>query len=259
VLRQLAAKGKLRDVALETHTLLSGRSVSDLSVTLQEGDFAQFSRRFSVERLPRQIALRTAADWLRVSLCEPFDAAWLARTWKADALSIAARVLRECLDGPSRCDELYAWLTLRVSELPEDEERISLEGLLCQHAILRYRTELLPQLTVHQPRQTGLGYATAARFLEGDMAGAQLLLDEVFGAALRDDPANKTRAANKRVALPQCGAVAPVLALLLRGRDTAAAGALGKRLLAVGTSEAERGTGRAFRTLLHTWSSRNRA
>jgi superfamily II DNA or RNA helicase len=245
VLRELKRRDALSAIALATHGLLGGRSVSDLGLALQLGDYRTFVRRFSVERLPRQIALRTAAEWLRVSICEPFDAAWLVATWGDEAEAVATRVLRECLETGSACQELYVWLSARFSELPEGDEQAELAGLLCEHAVLRGKLDVIPKYLVHLGRGSALGHATAWAFLTGDLALAQQRLDELFGASLR----GKTEA-SRRGPLPQCGAVAPLLALLLCARDTEAATALAKRLLAVGTSEPERAAGRAFRLLL---------
>jgi superfamily II DNA or RNA helicase len=246
VLRELARRDALSAIALATHGLLGGRSVSDLGLALQLGDYRTFVRRFSVERLPRQIPLRTASEWLRVSVCEPFDAAWLVKTWGDEAEAVATRVLRECLETGSACQELYSWLSGRFGELPEGDEQAELAGLLCEHAVLRGKLDAIPKYLVHLGRGSALGHATAWAFLTGDLALAQQRLDELFGVSLR----GKTDAASRRGPLPQCGAVAPLLALLLCGRDTEAATALAKRLLAVGTSEPERAAGRAFRLLL---------
>lgn len=246
VLRELTRRDALSAIALTTHGLLGGRSVSDLALALQLGDYRTFARRFSVERLPRQIPLRTAAEWLRVSVCEPFDAAWLQATWGDEAPVVATRVLRECLETASPCHELYAWLSEREGELPEGEDQQELASLLCEHAVLRGKLDAIPKYMLHLPRGTALGHGAAWAFLTGDLALAQGRLDELFGVALK----GRSDASNRRGPLPQCGAVAPLLALLLCSRDNEAATALAKRLLAVGTSEPERAAGRAFRLLL---------
>ncbi len=246
VLRELKRRDALSNLALATHGLLGGRSVSDLGLALQLGDYRTFTRRFSVERLPRQIALRTAAEWLRVSICEPFDEAWLIATWGDEAEAVATRVLRESLETASPCQELYAWLSGRFAEMPEGDERAELAGLLCEHAVLRGKVDAIPTFTAHLGRGSALGHAAAWAFLTGELPLAQARLDELFGVSLR----GKSDAASRRGPLPQCGAVAPLLALLLCARDTEVATLLAKRLLAVGTTEPERAAGRAFRLLL---------
>jgi superfamily II DNA or RNA helicase len=246
VMRELQRSGALQNIALATHGLLGGRSVSDLALALQLGDFRTFTRRFTVERLPRQIALRTAAEWLRVSICEPFDEVWLRATWGDEANAVATRVLRECLDTATPCQALHAWLTARYAELSEGDEQVELAELLCEHAVLRGNPEAIPTFTLHLPRGTALGHAAAWAFLLGDLPLAQARLDELFGVAVRGPVDGATR----RGPLPQCGSVSPILALLLCARDSEAATALAKRLLAVGTSEGERAAGRAFRLLL---------
>jgi superfamily II DNA or RNA helicase len=244
VLRDLARRGALQDVALATHGLLGGRSVSDLGLALQLGDYASFTRRFSVERLPRQVPLRSAAEWLRVSLCEPFDAAWLLATWGGDAHAMAMRVLQSSVETGSDCAALRAWLDSQLPDLPEEEAHAELAELLCEHAALRGEADLIPGYTARLPRSTALGHAAVWAFLTGDLSLAQARLDELFGAALR------AGGGARRGPLPQAGAVAPLLALLLCARDNEGATALAKRLLSVGSSEPQRAAGRAFRLLL---------
>jgi superfamily II DNA or RNA helicase len=245
VLRELTRRGSLREIALATHDLLGGRSVSDLALALQQGDYRAFAQRFSVERLPRQTPLRTAAEWLRVSIVEPFDADWLVATWGGEALAIATRVLGECLEAGSPCQALHAWLTERFASLDDEAERAELAGLLCEHAVLRGAFELVPHLLAALPRPTALGHAAGSALGTGDVALAQGRLDELF-----EDARTGALSAARRGPLPRCGAVAPILALLLCARDSEVATSLAKRLLAVGTSESERATGRAFRLLL---------
>jgi superfamily II DNA or RNA helicase len=245
VLRELARRGTLPDIARASRDLLGGRSVADLSLALSLGDYRNFARRFSSERLPRQIALRSAAEWLRVWLCEPFDAQWLERTWGEEADAIALRVLRESLDAPSRCDELRAWLAGRFNQLPEGEVRSELAGLLCQHLLLRAQPAEISTYLPALPRPSALGYAAAAAFIDGDLVLAQQRLSDAFG--LQVSPAQSP---NRRAALPQCGALMPLLALLLCARENEEATTLARRLVSVGTSDAARGAGRALRTLL---------
>ncbi len=246
VLRELSRRGALEEIALATHGLLGGRSVSDLTLALQLGDYRAFTRRFSVERLPRQIKLRSSAEWLRVSVCEPFDAAWLARAWGDEALAVATRVLRECLDSGAACHGLHGHLSQRFGSMEEGEARQELAGLLSEHAVLRGQLEALPAYLPLLPRSTALGYAAAWALAQGDVALAQLRLDELFGAAL----GTRGEAASRRAVLPHCGALSPVLALLLCARDSEPATALAKRLLSAVSSEPARAAGRAFRTLL---------
>ncbi|HVY32162.1 MAG TPA: DEAD/DEAH box helicase [Polyangiaceae bacterium] len=247
VLRELARRGHLQEVARATYGLLGARSVADLALALTLGDFRAFSQRFSPERLPRQVSLRSAAEWLRVSVCEPFDAAWLANTWGDEADAIALRVLRDCAQTGRPCQELYSWLEARFEEWPEGEQRSELAGLLAEQALLRGKAAAIPTYTMHLSRTSALGHAAAWAFLDGDLPLAQARLEELFGAALLR---GRGETGARRGPLPQCGAVAPLLALLLCARDSEGSLALAKRLLSVGTSESERAAGRAFRLLL---------
>src|SRR5213075_1868690 len=122
---------------------------------------------------------------LRVSVCEPFDAAWLVATWGDEAEAVATRVLRECLETGSPCQELYGWLSARFTDMPEGDEQAELAGLLCEHAVLRGKVDAIPKYLVHLGRGSALGHAAAWAFLTGDLALAQARLDELFGASLR--------------------------------------------------------------------------
>jgi superfamily II DNA or RNA helicase len=245
VLRELSRRGALEPIALATHGLLGGRSVSDLSLALQLGDYRAFTRRFSVERLPRQIKLRSAAEWLRVSICEPFDAVWLERTWGEEATPVATRVLRECLEAGTASHGLLGYLRARFEAMAEGDARQELAALLCEDALLRGQLEAVAAYLPFLPRASALGHAAAWAFASGDVALAQLRLDELFGSSLHG-----SEGAARRSPLPQCGAVSPVLALLLCARDTEASVSLAKRLMSAVTSEPARAAGRSFRLLL---------
>ncbi|MGZ3421092.1 MAG: SNF2-related protein [Polyangiales bacterium] len=221
-LRRVAELGILAHVADETRALLEARSVSHVALALQSGDLEAFERTAEMRRLPRQLAFPTAATWLRECLCQPFDAEWMERTFGHQTRDVVERVLRESLEGPSACDALYAWA--RAGRVDD--------GLLAQHAALR--GEPMGE-TTHE------AYGAVACFIEGDLVAAQLVIDRAFEGALRGGV--------KRSAFASYGALGPVLALLLHARNEESARGAARRLLSAGSSEAERGVSRAFRTL----------
>jgi superfamily II DNA or RNA helicase len=239
VLRELAASDQLQSIAQATQAQLGARSVSDLTLALQQGDLERFSRRFAARRQPRLVGTRSAAEWLRVTVCEPFDAEWLQRTFGERALELASRVLHESLDGPRPCRGLPEWIRDRVAQARSDEVRCAIESSLRQHAVLRGDPALQGGVPSALPRAAALAYEAATTFAAGDLPVAQQALQRALGGAFA-----------ARRALPHCGAVAPVLALMLCALDEQAATAIAKRLVAVGKSDAERGAARAFRTLL---------
>lgn len=222
VLRAVSEQGILSDLADETRALLETRSVAHVAVALQCGDLTEFLRRAEARRLPRAISYPTAAEWLRASVCAPFDPEWLVRTWGTRADEIGTRVLREALDGPSACDGLYEWLRERRDEIGDEE----LEHVLAEHAFLRGDVVLLDELA-----RTRQGYRAAARYLDGDVSSAQQLIDRAIGRGKTVDA---------------YGAVAPLLGLLLVSRGDEQALARAKKVVA----ESERGAARAFRMLL---------
>jgi len=218
---------ELSEIAEETRASLETRSVSHIALALQCGDLNEFLRRAALRRLPRTLPYPTAAEWLRASVCSPFDAEWFERTWGSRAAEIGTRVLRDSLDGPSAIGPLYDWLRERRESIDDDE----LDCALAEHAFLRGDAVLLDELA--GARQ---GYRAAARYLDGDLQAAQQLIDRTVGRGKRP--------------LDAYGAVAPLLALLLVARDTDAAIATSKRFFAAGASDGDRGAARAFRTLL---------
>lgn len=229
VLRRLHVRGELEPIATATRTLLTVRSVSDLAMALQRGALDEFLRRYATRKRPPEIGPTTRAEWLRRALCEPFDPEWLLTTFRADALRAAALVLEECLIYPTRCDELYEWL-----EPQRDAQRLN--AALYQQAICRGLPELSSELGAELSPALQLAFSVATRFVEGDLADAQGRLDRLLE--------------RKREALPDCGALAPLLALLLCTRDSDAARAAAKRVLGASESEASRGALRALKTLL---------
>ncbi len=228
ILRAASEQGILTEIADATRAILETRSVAHVAVALQCGDLSEFLRQAALRRLPRAAPYPTAAEWLRASVCAPFNAEWLERTWGTRADEIATRVLREALDGAHPCDGPYAWLRDRRDAIADDE----LEQVLAEHAFLRGELVLLDELA-----RTRQGYRAAARYLDGDLVSANKLLDRTIGRGKRD-------------VIDAYGTVAPLLALLLVARGDEASIANAKRLLATGASDGERGAARAFKALL---------
>ncbi|HEY3256589.1 MAG TPA: hypothetical protein VGJ91_21665, partial [Polyangiaceae bacterium] len=237
VLRKLASTGKLEALAAAMRTLLTVRSVSDLTLSLQTGRLGEFQRRYATRKRAPESGPSTRAEWLRRSLCEPFDPGWLIRVWGADAERAARLVLAECLIAPSACDELYAWLEQR-REAAGLEADPDLCAVLYQHALLRGQLERVPRLVPLVESGLRLAFAAATRFAEGNLADAQQQLDQLLFAA------------RKREAIPDCGGLGPLLALLLCARDDDAGRAAAKRVLAASEGEQNRGAQRALRILL---------
>ncbi len=235
LLRRLSATGELGRIAQVTRGLLSVRSVSDLSVALQSGELAEFQRRYSARKQPPEAGPSTRAEWLRRSLCEPFDSDWLERAWGTEAVRVATVSLEECLIAPSACDELYAWLAARRA-VEHGAEQIC--AVLYQHAILRAASERLAPLAAGLSSRNARAYSVAALFAEGNLADAQSRLDQLLGSA------------RERDALAECGALGPLYALMLCARDDDASRVAAKRVLSVGGDELSRGALRALRILL---------
>jgi len=237
VLRHLASTGELEQIAAAMRTLLTVRSVSDLTLALQAGKLGDFQRRYAARKRAPESGPSSRAEWLRRSLCEPFDPGWLTRVWRGDAESACRLVLAECLIGPTACDELYAWLQQRADAAGADADP-ELCAVLYQHAILRGQLSRVPGLVPLVSSEIRAAFAVAVRFAEGDLADAQRRLDQLLSGT------------RKRQAIPDCGALAPLLALLSCSRDTEAGRAAAKRVLSASEGEQSRGAQRALRTLL---------
>ncbi|HKO49145.1 MAG TPA: hypothetical protein VJV79_15540, partial [Polyangiaceae bacterium] len=237
VLRRLAGTGELDEIAAAMRTLLTVRSVSDLALALQAGRLADFQRRYAARKRAPESGPSTRAEWLRRSLCEPFDPAWLTRVWGTDAERVASLVLAECLITPVACDELYAWLEQR-SETAGAEADPDLCAALYQHALLRGQLSRVARLVPLVSSSTRLAFSVATRFVEGDLADAQRRLDQLLSGTRKREP------------IPDCGGLAPLLALLLCSRDSEDGRAAAKRVLSASDGELGRGGLRSLRILL---------
>ena len=237
VLRRLAESRELERICSVMRSLLTVRSVSDLTLALQSGSLLEFQRRYAARKRPPEAGPSTRAEWLRRSLCEPFDPTWLLGVWGGDSERVCALVLGECLIAPTACDELYVWLEERSLVSQDDEDHTELCSGLYQHAILRGTPERVPRLVALVSNQVRLAFSVAVRFVEGDLPDAQRRLDQVLGGP------------GKRQGIPDGGALAPLFALLLCARDSDAGRTAGKRVLSAGTGELNRGAQRALRTL----------
>ncbi len=237
ILRQAFASGELERIAAALRALLTVRSLSDLTLSLQSGALDEFLRRYAARKRPPEVGPGTRAEWLRRSLCEPFDAEWLAHSWGGDAERVATLALAECLNEPTQCSELFAWLDQRSQSAESDADQPATCAALYQHAVLRGELERVPPLVPLVSSDVREGFAAAVRFVEGDLVDAQERIDGLL-------------AASKRQGIADCGAFAPLLALLLCARDTDPARAAAKRVLSAGAGELNRGAQRAMRVLL---------
>ena len=236
VLRRLASTGELVEIGGVLRRLLTLRSVGDLTLALQAGKLSDFQRRYAARKRAPESGPSTRAEWLRRSLCEPFDPDFLTRIWGADAERVATLVLTECLIGPTACDELYAWLEQRSESAGADADP-ELCAALYQHALLRGRMSHVPRLVPLVGSELRVAFGAAVRFAEGDLASAQAKLDQLLSGG------------RKRGTIPDCGGLAPLLALLACSRDTDDGRALAKRIASAGDGELNRGALRALRTL----------
>jgi superfamily II DNA or RNA helicase len=243
VVRRLAARGELAALAGETHALIEGRSVSDLVVALHAGDLRVFARRAAAPRLPRVVPARTEAEWLRAAVMEPFDPEWLRRAFGERAVSVAVRVVAECVDAAIACEPVVAWLA--SGEVAPDDDVVR---VLAEHAVLRGDVARGRDLAAKLPVAERLGFTVAARFVEGDLAASAPLV------AWARAGATAKALGQAKVPPPKYGAVAPVLSVMVLGDGAEGTSLVAKRWIAAGTTDGARAAAKAFRALVRDLS-----
>ncbi|HYO97572.1 MAG TPA: SNF2-related protein, partial [Polyangiaceae bacterium] len=253
VLRKLASEQRLESIALATRALLTVRSVSALSVALQKGQLERFRRQFAAQSAVPDADPTSRGEWLRSSLCEPFDPQWLTHTFGRDAVPAACLVLEESLLGPSHCEELYTWLMQQAEASDGSQAHASrTDSLLAQHAILRGTPGRLGTLLPRLPKPLAHAFLAAARMTAGEPLQAQAALDECAVASSGGGRVHRSAGAKAR--LPDAGAIAPLISLTLCARDDAEARVAAQRWMKAAVGESNRGAARALRTLLRTLS-----
>ncbi len=231
-LRELSERGELEPIARVTQALLGARSLADLTLALQRGQLDELERRFALRKNAPEFGPRTSAEWLRESINEPFDPIALERVWREQSLAIAARVLVEAATGPTESSALRDWL---ADIPPFDDDPFGVSVALFQHAILRGEPNVAETLLARVPDAARFSFGVAQRFVDGDLAGANASLDRLLTPSA------------KRGGIPELGALAPLIALLLVARDDEANRAAARRVLA---GEQNRSALRALRVLL---------
>ncbi len=253
VLRRAASEALLAPVVDACHAALGERSQAQLALDLHSGSLPELAR------WPDEWDARARREKLRATLLEPFDAAWLERTFGENALPTAITALGDALVELTPCSELFTWTASHFSleEASEDDATdhlpASLERpasrVLLEHYLLRERIGAAEHHAKVLPLAERLGFMAAARFVEGDAARAGQLLDQSLTFASSPGAAPFGRKGSGRQDLPRGTFVSPLLALLLESRRTELSTQQAKKLLASAGESAE-GTAKAFRTLL---------
>ncbi len=220
--RALARAGELERVVADGRQRFGARAMGGATLLLQQGNLAAFDRWVAhhAKRMPV-----TAEVWLRSSLCDGFDPDWLMRRYGDDAPAVVARVLVEALRRPAPCDALYRWACEQT--LPGTETALG------QHAISRGDPALARRLTGHASERVAAAFEASACYLQGDLVATNAALARVVAG--RKKP-------------PDCGYVAPLLAIVLLEHDTERMTARARNL--VNAAVVEPGVVKAFRALL---------
>jgi hypothetical protein len=235
VLRELRAGGELEAIVARCHRQIGVRSQAPLELALQLGDLASFRTLRSAQPVRQRGTARSEADWLRESICEPFDAAWFLDVWGHGALGVAEGVLRDALRRLSPVRGLEAWFEGQLVELPAGETKQRLLMLFAEHAVLRGDVAALRRRMELFPSDNQIAYELCAALVEGDRGSVTALCERFF---------------QKRKGVPDLGSLAPILALLRAEAGTQDAFRLARRLVSKGRRPEHKAAAKAFNGLL---------
>jgi superfamily II DNA or RNA helicase len=218
VLRRMADQNALERVRDEARALAGEGSIAEFVTALYAGNEAALASAAArlKGRFPNGEEITFARNMLREAVCAPFDAPFFERAWRGAALRVAEQVLEGALAELDPVEGLYAWTVERVSS----EARPNLVRVLCEHALLRGDSDTVSVLAKRLPTAEQLSFDAAARYVQGDLAGARALLADAV--AFREK--------NKAVAAYTANA-APLLALIALVDEHETGAELARRLL----------------------------
>jgi len=179
VMRHFVERDAFATLRGDARVVAGNKSVGGFMVALYSGDMQTLLAELTElkRRQARDEGERFARDRLREAVSAPFDANWLLRTWGQFAELLGEQVLGDALMAFESVDAVYQWLILRV------DENSSARALrvFAEHALLRGDVATLAALTLRLPAAEQLPLRVAERFLSGELAQAQGMLDELAG------------------------------------------------------------------------------
>ena len=233
VLRDLSAHAELEDLVRDCHQLLESRSQAPLELALQRGALTTFRKLRSAQPVRLRGHLRTDAEWLRQTLCQPFDGAWLEATFGEDAVDMAEIVLTDALWAFADVDGLDEWFAARVRQLDDSPSKQTRLRVSAEHRVLRAKSAALRSELLQLSPGLRSACEICLAFLEGERGRAQALLAQ----------------ASTRIEL-ELGALAPILALLIAADGTPAALSRARRLMGKGRRSDQKAAARGFKALV---------
>ena len=243
VLRRAAQRGELPRVRGEARAVVGEASLSEFLGALYAGDVAALEPAVArlKGRLPHGEEAAFARQSLREAVCVAFAPAVFERIWQSSALLVAEQVLGDALYALDSVEGLYDWALACGRRQNEDEDaNARLVQVLCEHALLRADSDTVSVLAKRLPTAEQLSFDAAARYVQGDLAGARALLADAV--AFREK--NKTIAAYTANA-------APLLALIALVDEHETGAELARRLLR--TPVEQRATGEEDLLATHAW------
>lgn len=235
VLRELRAQDELEGIVARCHRLIGVRSQAPLELALQLGDLSSFRHLRSAQPARLRGAARSDSDWLRETICEPFDADWFSEVWGNRSREVAEGVLRDALRRLSPLDGLDKWFEEQLVELPPGDTQQRSLALFAEHAVLRGDAAALRQRLALFPAQHRLAYELSAAFVEGDPGSVAALRERFFQG---------------RKVAPDVGSLAPILALLRTEAGTRESFQFARRLVSKGRRPDQKAAAKAFKALL---------
>lgn len=209
VLRRVASDGQLDLLEAHCRVLAQSGSAGSFVRALFGGELPVLERRIAELgfRSTDSEGKRLMRQHLREVLCSPFDADWLERIWRDDAMRLGVQALADALDELEPVGDLYAWALDRHSG------RADMCRLLLGHALLRGEPDHLERLAGALPAVEQQAVAVLRAYLEGRLDAAWQAMGRL------------------KTTSPNLGAGAPLLALLLIGQPGASDEKLARRVV----------------------------
>ncbi len=229
ILRRMAGAGELPAILRDAQRLLADGSIAAAIVAIYGGDVGALPAAVAALRgkIPNGEDAAFARRLLRESICAPFDAQFLERTWRQLAPRVAQQILSDTLVELDAVEGLYAWAVTTLARDAQRELSAAFARVVAEHALLRGDGATLQLATGRLGLREAFAFSAAARYATGDLPSARAALADAFESAR----------GGERKAL-HAGAAAPLLALLALDSDAPGETATVKALMRAPLREA---------------------
>ncbi len=236
VIRELRVAGELDELVADCHRVVGSRSQAPLELALQLGELGVFRKLRASQPAAFRGLVRSDEQWLRESVCEPFDAEWFGGVWGEEALSVAEQIVRESLGRLAPLGGLESWLVSEAVQCEDITTRQRLLALWLEQAVLRGDNDGLARYSAELAPATRAIHDVCRSFIAGDSGRVASLLELLFST--------------KKPSGAEAGCLSVVPALLRVGVGTPEALGEARRLLGTGKRADVKSANKAFRSLL---------